>query len=245
MRSRRFWALRERLLRAGVAPRGVRRVIGELNDHFDDVLAELAAQGVNAKDAPAQAYARLGSEDVLVRSILARPELLSWAHRRPAVAFALLPVPAFAAAFVASIVALVGSAHLARAWFAVRFVDSAGLQLLTRCFSLWILWLLPTAVSMLSAWAAWRRRIALLWPSVGILIVGALGALTNFGVHWATATSRGAVGAGIGFGPANELPALVRAASTLAASLLVYAGCWLANRRGSQPPRGAGTAVTP
>jgi hypothetical protein len=236
MRNPPFSALRERLLRAGVSPRGVRRVIGELEDHFADILRELEAQGVPAKEARSQAFARLGAEDVLAASILAKSELMSWAHRRPAVAFALLPVPAFAASFVVSIVVLAAAGHCAHAWFHVQIVRSAGLQLVSRCFSLWILWLLPTAMATLCGYAAWRRRVTLLWPAVGILIVGLFGALTSFGVQWATATSRGALTAGIGFGTAHAMRPLLRAASTIGIALLVYCGGWLAHRREIETP---------
>lgn len=236
MRNPRFYALRERLLRAGVSPRGVRRVIGELEDHCEDILRELEAQGVPAKEARSQALARLGSEDVLAASILARPELMSWAHRWPLVAFGLLPVPAFTAAFVGSIVALAAGGHFAHAWFHVGLVRSARLQLLSRCFSLWILWLLPTFMAVLCAHAAWRRRVAVPWPAVGILIVGVLGSLTNVGMQWATPTSRAAIGAGIGFGTAHLIRPLLRAISTIGIALLLYFGCWLANRRETETP---------
>lgn len=228
MRSPRLSALRERLLRAGVSPRGVRRVIGELEDHFQDVLRELEAQGLDASDARARADERLGSDEVLVASILARPELTSWARRWPVVAFAILPLPAFAAAFIASIAALAGAAYLVHTW---PFRPSTGWQLASRCFSFWILWALPTATAILCAYAAWRRRVSLLWPAVGILIVGVLGALTNFGLRWPTPTSRGAIGAGIGFGTAHEIRPLLRAASTIGIALLVYFGGWLSSRR--------------
>lgn len=234
MRSRRFTALRERLLRAGVAPRAVRRAIGELEDHFEDVRRELEAGGLDPKDARSQADARMGSEEALIASMLARPELMSWARRWPAVAFALLPVPAFTASFVASIVALACVGRLAHVLLGIGFARSAGLQLVTQGFSLWILWALPTAAAVVCAYAAWRRRVSLLWPAVGILLVGVLGALTNFGVHWATATSRGAVSAGIGVSTSNLLPPLLRASSTVGLALLVYAGCWLSNRRGEK-----------
>ena len=39
--------LPERLLRAGIAPRHVRRYMGELRDHYDDALREEQANGLN------------------------------------------------------------------------------------------------------------------------------------------------------------------------------------------------------
>jgi hypothetical protein len=58
-----FDALKERLLRAGIGPRRVRRYLAELTDH----LAELTAQEEAAGDRPAEAATRarilLGSDD--------------------------------------------------------------------------------------------------------------------------------------------------------------------------------------
>ncbi len=230
MRSRPFSALRERLLRAGVSPRGVRRVVGELEDHLVDVTKELESRGVPAQEARSQALARLGSEDVLVASILAKPELRSWAHRWPVVVFGLLPLPAFAASFIASIVAVAAAAHF------VKFGHSTGWQWVSQCFSLWNLRLLPTVMAALCAYTAWRRRVPVLWPAVGILTVGVIGSLTNVGVQWPTATSRGALSAGIGFGTAHLVRPLLRAASTVGIALLVYCACWLSNRRELETP---------
>lgn len=241
MRSPRLSALRERLLRAGVSPRGVRRVVEELEDHFQDVLRELEAQGLDARDARARADERLGSDEVLVASILARPELLSWARRRPAVAFAILPLPVFAAAFVVSIAALAGAGYLVHTW---PFRPSTGWQWVSRCFSLWILWALPAATAILCAHAAWRRRVSLLWPIVGILIVGVLGSLTNVHVRWPTPTSRGMIGAGIGFGTAHAVLPLLRAGSTIGIAWLVYWAGWLASRRELESPANATPPLT-
>ncbi len=231
MRNLQLSALTERLLRAGASPRGVRRVIGELEDHFADILRELESQGVPPMEARKQACARLGSEDVLVASILAKPELMSWAHRRPAIAFGLLPLPAFTASFVCSIIVLAVTSYCAQTWLHAVFVRSAGWHWVSRCFSLWNLWLLPMVMAIFCAYAAWRRRVPVLWPAVGILIVGVIGSLTNVGVRWPTATSRGAIDAGIGFGTAHLVRPLLRTASTVAIALLVYFGCWLSGRR--------------
>jgi len=51
--------LRERLLRAGVAPRHVRRYMTELHEHWSDLTAEEERAGRNRADAEAHALARL------------------------------------------------------------------------------------------------------------------------------------------------------------------------------------------
>lgn len=87
-----FDALREQLLRAGVAPRHVRRYIGELRDHFDDLVREEIASGASQGTAKIRAYKRLGSDSDLAEVMLARPDLRSLAARHPLVVFAMGPV---------------------------------------------------------------------------------------------------------------------------------------------------------
>src|ERR1700720_2457956 len=55
-----FHELRERLLRAGVAPRHVRRYLAELADHLADLRAEEEGAGRSRADAESAALVRLG-----------------------------------------------------------------------------------------------------------------------------------------------------------------------------------------
>ena len=102
MSTARFAALAERLLRDGIPPRRVRRLIAELEVHFDDLVAELRSTGLSASESEREAAIRLGPEDALAASILARPELHSWARRWPGVAFGVLPLLSLPAQFVLS-----------------------------------------------------------------------------------------------------------------------------------------------
>ncbi len=78
-----FASLSERLLRGGVAPKYVRRTVTELRDHFSDVKDEALASGLSHDEAEREASSRLGTEDVIVDDILAKPELQCWAARWP------------------------------------------------------------------------------------------------------------------------------------------------------------------
>ncbi|HEX4077870.1 MAG TPA: hypothetical protein VHX61_03220 [Rhizomicrobium sp.] len=78
-----FEALRERLLRTGIAPRHVRRYVGELRDHFDDLVREETANGALQGEAEIRARRRLGSDSDLAAVMLACPELRSLAARYP------------------------------------------------------------------------------------------------------------------------------------------------------------------
>lgn len=75
--------LRERLLRAGVAPRHVHRFLTELHEHWSDLTAEEERAGRNRPDAEARALARLGRVDDLAQIMIGRLELRSWMARAP------------------------------------------------------------------------------------------------------------------------------------------------------------------
>mgnify|MGYP001821234416 CR=1 FL=1 len=64
-KSVRFEALRSELLEAGVAPRHVRRIVDELDDHVDDLCAEAIADGMNSIDAMAFAMQRIGDQQLI------------------------------------------------------------------------------------------------------------------------------------------------------------------------------------
>jgi hypothetical protein len=70
--------LRERLLRAGVAPRHVRRYLTELREHWADLTAEEERAGRNPAEAATLALTRLGRVDELARTMIEQPELRSW-----------------------------------------------------------------------------------------------------------------------------------------------------------------------
>lgn len=65
-----FNELRERLLRAGVAPRHVRRYLRELSDHLADLTAEEVSAGRSGTNADSAALARLGGTDELAKAMI-------------------------------------------------------------------------------------------------------------------------------------------------------------------------------
>ena len=96
-----FEGLRERLLRAGVAPRHVRRYLRELREHYDDVLQDELTKNADLVAAREAAWARLGTDESLAQSMLGRPELRSTAARFPALFFGVGPVLGWVGAPVA------------------------------------------------------------------------------------------------------------------------------------------------
>jgi hypothetical protein len=232
VRSSSFAALRERLLAGGVAPRHVERIIAELEAHLQDLETEIRSHGAAATDAHTQARARLGSDDALTASILARPELCSWARRRPSLAFAVLPIVGFASTFVGAILVLVALVNLAHLWFGATLAHSAVLQICARLITVGALWLLPVLIASVCVRLAAQRRCPVLWPLIGMVLIALVGAATNFEARWSTGSAHSQLRAGIGIGVSTQNATLWRALVTFCVALAQYA--WYARARASR-----------
>jgi len=97
-----FSELRERLLRAGVAPRHVRRYLCELADHLADVAAEEERAGRGRAEAESAALLRLGAMDDLAKAMIEQRQFQSWTARAPWAAFGLAPLFFLATAWLAA-----------------------------------------------------------------------------------------------------------------------------------------------
>jgi hypothetical protein len=86
MRDARFESLRLELLRSGVAPIYVERMILELGEHCDDLESAALAAGFSAEEALRTAQATLGNERLIAAAVLARTELLTFSTRWPRLA---------------------------------------------------------------------------------------------------------------------------------------------------------------
>src|ERR1700754_3444929 len=96
----RFEALREILLKGGIAPRHVRRYLAELSEHLNDLTERQRAQGYEGEDAELRARALLGEDRELAAAMLEQRSLRSIAARAPWLVFGLLPpVAGIASAF--------------------------------------------------------------------------------------------------------------------------------------------------
>lgn len=116
MRRPDFDRFRASLLRSGVAPRNVRRAVLELGDHYDDLVDEAIASGLDRGDAEQRARAELGELDVIAADIAARPELRSWARHHPKLAVAIYPLACVAVLPVAPLIAGVANAPVLARW---------------------------------------------------------------------------------------------------------------------------------
>lgn len=87
-----FTSVRSRLLEAGVAPRHASRIAQELNDHYRDLCADFAAEGIDGAEAIDMASAQLGPLDAVIESVSRRPELRLWCYRYPRLGRIALPL---------------------------------------------------------------------------------------------------------------------------------------------------------
>jgi hypothetical protein len=180
MSSPPFESLRERLLRAGVAPRHVRRYLRELSEHHADAVRAELAKGASLAAARAAAWARLGTEESLAQCMLERPELRSRAARFPALFLGVAPVLTWIAAPFG--VAAVLSLSLRLLPEAIRHAEpSPGFIYILYALCVLHERLLPVVLGATTLAAAAQRRLGARWPLAGALAINLLaGTLTVY-----------------------------------------------------------------
>lgn len=180
-----FGALTERLLRGGVAPKHVRRLVAELRDHHTDLFSEAFASGRSLEEAGLEASIRLGDNDTLASEVLARPELRSWAHRWPRVAYGVTPTVLLAVAWAGLLLALGLSSAVGvdRETFASRWGAPESSLSLVGAIRLYTFGL-PALLSGACCLLAGRRRAALRWPVLGVLLVSIVGGASQIDLVW-------------------------------------------------------------
>lgn len=173
--------LRERLLRAGVAPRHVRRYLAELNEHLSDLVAEEERAGRSRTEAESSALARLGASDQLAAAMIGKPEFQAWSARAPWVAFGVAPLCVLAAAY------LVVCVYLWCGW--QLFLPGAdtpfGGHVPGPIYGFENVYFQAgkffyLGAPLLAGWAmmavAARQRLRIVWPMIGLILVAWMGA---------------------------------------------------------------------
>lgn len=173
--------LRERLLRAGVAPRHVRRYLTELREHWADLTAEELRAGRNRAQAEDLALARLGRLDDLARIMIERPELRSWTARIPWAVLGFGPVLGLAAAWGMALLILWSGWN----WFLggslkgwqTPFVPVHGFAVVYFGVGRMLYFTAPLLAGWSMILLARRQRIQAVWPVIlGSAVVALLGA---------------------------------------------------------------------
>jgi hypothetical protein len=176
--------LRERLLRAGVAPRHVRRYLTELRDHWLDLTAEEERAGRKRAEAEAVALTRLGRVDDLAQTMIERPELRSWTARAPWAVLGVGPALGLMAGWGMALLILWSGWN----WFLpdskTPFVPLHGFAIAYFGVGRMLYFTAP----LLAGWGmillACRQRVWAVWPVIlGSIVVALLGATGNVDVH--------------------------------------------------------------
>ena len=171
MTVRRFDGLSQRLLRAGIAPRHIRRLVAEFEAHFADVVAEQRSAGLSQGESESQAAVRLGTDDVLIANILARPELHSWARHWPWLAFVLLPLLALPVQFVLSMVAAAGVLAFSTQVLGMTALHPGAVPWVVAGLQAYGMWIAPLAAAGAACFLALRSGAPLAWPIVGSALI--------------------------------------------------------------------------
>jgi hypothetical protein len=172
-----FDALREQLLRAGIAPRHVRRYVGELCDHFDDLVGEETASGASRKAAASRARQRLGSDSDLAAFMLDRPDQRSLAARYPLIVFGLGPLAMVLAAVVVGLVAEFGVIKLAHAL--VPHPSAVQRESFVSAIGIWnslASYVVPLAIAVALCVVGLRQRMPPAWIFAGVACACVFGA---------------------------------------------------------------------
>ena len=231
MLSSRFDALREQLLRAGIAPRHVRRYIGELQDHFDDLMREEIAGGASQAAAEIRARKRLGSDADLADVMLDRPDLRSMAATHPLAVFAVAPFAMVLAALAVGLAVEIGIFQLIPLLaphptdgqrdafvFAIAVWNS-----LTTIAA-------PLAIATGLIIVGLRQRMSATWIFVAIACACFFGAFQE--IHFSDDGHHGALSFGSGLMPPFPAALLVRGLYRIAITVTLAAAVyWFGTRR--------------
>lgn len=211
-----FHELKERLLRAGVAPRHVRRYLRELADHFMDLTEEEHRAGRNLAEAQSAALARLGKTENLAKAFLEQRQFQSWVARAPWM-FGLVPLIGLGAAY------LFACLYLWCGWkvflpnsdtpFGAMAAPTDSLANIYFQAGKFYYYSAPILVGWTSGIVAARQRLKAVWPTLGVVLIAWMGATARI------QASRTAVPRGLGH-IRMEFFLLGHSSPTLSASLL-------------------------
>lgn len=191
-----FENVHERLLRAGVAPRHVRRYERELTEHLDDLIAMQKARGYDGEDAYLRARALLGPDEELTQAMLNRRQFRSFSARVPWLVFGVAPLFVIAGLLTGVGFTMVGLWH-----FGLAGHVSSSARWLNEILQLWCSMVTVTTGPLAATFfmiLALRQRLPLRWPVVAVLIVAVLTAFMTFVVKLPLPHKAGEISVGLG-----------------------------------------------
>jgi hypothetical protein len=187
-----FNELRERLLRAGVAPRHVRRYLTELADHLADLTTEEEHAGRRRADAESAALIRLGGMDELFKAMIERGQFQSWCVRAPWAIFGLAPIFFLAGAYFVACLILWSGWKIFLPGYSTPFVRIHGFSIFYFGVGRWLYYSAPILVGWGIGLIAARQRFNPVWPTVGLVLIALIGATAQ--VHASHPTVPGGIG---------------------------------------------------
>ncbi|MGH6828431.1 MAG: hypothetical protein ACREFW_05945 [Rhizomicrobium sp.] len=196
--DRQYRRLSERLLRAGIAPRHVRRYGRELGDHFDDLVREERTGGAARELAETKALARLGNDDALAQAMLSRPQLRSLTARYPWAVFGLGPVVVLALSVVGALYLEIWLLHHSGGLFTYwtgRPPGPVTAKLATQVYTVYntlAVTIAPLLFAWLFYWLGSRQRLRPVWIVTGVVLICVLGGVQELVVY-----DKGYVGGGV------------------------------------------------
>lgn len=166
-----FETVAETLLKGGIAPRHVRRYIGELTDHLEDGIAHQKAAGFGEEDARIRARALLGDDRELTAAMLEQTRFRSWPARLPWLVFVIAPFFVLTISLLALLVPIFAIGDGAQHIHNATGISPDFLRPLS--------WMLLTGVNLLALPAlalglgglAHRQRLNPFWPVAGIALL--------------------------------------------------------------------------
>ena len=225
--AKQFSELRERLLRAGVAPRHVRRYLGELTDHLADLRAEERQAGRNRAEAEAAAMLRLGGVDELAQAMIGQREFQSWSVRAPWAAFGVAPLLVLAVAWYVALFILWSGWNVFLPGSDTPFVRLQGVAILFFGVGRSIFFGAPILIGWGVGLMAARQRLRAVWPVVSLVLIALIGGASRVHVRRApVADGLGYIGMNFNLGPGSlwGVPAgLVHALVILLLAAVPYA----------------------
>jgi hypothetical protein len=176
-----FDSLRERLLRAGIAPRRVRRYLAELREHLADLTERERASGLDATQASDRAMSLLGGDAELAKAMIDKGCGRSLAARAPWAVFVMSPLFLLLAALAVNSILMfrllspmqgLTPDEMPGSYRAL--IDLAGLV---------INYLLGAVLSVACIVVALRQRLESGWVWLGLGLIAVLTGLLGFHVH--------------------------------------------------------------
>lgn len=207
----RFKDLQEKLLRAGIAPRHVRRYLGELRQHYDDLLSEENAAGITGAAAEQAACARLGSDDDLAAAMLDQPEMRSVSARFPWAVFGIAPLFLVVLVCVSLLGVEIGFItlyeHIGPVFGADVFSFHPWMKKVGDVWGWLIMYATPFIAVAILCLLGTRQRLATRWLLLGGFFCAFLGAWPmGYSMKFATAPGNGELTLGAGFSADASLP---------------------------------------